>query len=81
MREVQASDAKAHFAELLNEVERGETLVVTRHGRAVARIVPERDQRQAEIDRAIEAIKEMRKHTGKASRDEILSARHEGHKY
>lgn len=81
MREVQASDAKAHFAELLNDVERGETLVVTRHGRAVARIVPERDQRQAEIDRAIEAIKEMRKHTGKASRDEILSARHEGHKY
>ncbi|MGA9868064.1 MAG: type II toxin-antitoxin system prevent-host-death family antitoxin [Acetobacteraceae bacterium] len=81
MREVQASDAKTRFAELLNDVERGETLVVTRHGRAVARIVPEPDQRQAEIDRAIEAIREIRKRTGKATREEILSARHEGHKY
>jgi len=31
MREIQASEAKAHLASLLDEVERGETVVITRH--------------------------------------------------
>lgn len=60
-REVQASEAKTHFARLLDEVERGETIVINRHGRAIARIVPEARVRQQEIDRAIEDIKELRK--------------------
>ena len=37
-REVQASEAKTHFARLLDEVERGETIIITRHGQAIARI-------------------------------------------
>ena len=41
MREIQASEAKTHLPQLLNDVERGETIVITRHGRAIARIVPE----------------------------------------
>jgi prevent-host-death family protein len=41
MREVQASEAKTHLPQLLDEVERGETLVITRHGRPIARIIPE----------------------------------------
>lgn len=32
--------AKAHLSELLNTVESGEEVVITRHGRPVARIVP-----------------------------------------
>ena len=40
MREVQASEAKTHLPQLLDDVERGETIVITRHGRAVARLVP-----------------------------------------
>jgi prevent-host-death family protein len=35
-----ASEAKAHFAELLERAERGEHLTITRHGKAVARIIP-----------------------------------------
>ena len=81
MREIQASEAKTHLPQLLDEVERGETLVITRHGRAIARIVPEAQQRQEEIDQAIEAIKALRKRTGKVAPEEILEARHEGHKY
>ena len=81
MREIQASEAKAHLPQLLDEVERGETIVITRHGRAIARIVPEARRRQEEIDRAIETIKALRQRTGKITADEILSARHEGHKY
>ncbi len=81
MREIQASEAKTHLPSLLDEVERGETLIITRHGKPIARIVPETDRRREEVDKAIEGIKALRKRTGKITFDEILSARHEGHKY
>lgn len=81
MREIQASEAKTHLPQLLDDVERGETIVITRHGRAIARIVPEVHRRQAEIDSAIENIKALRRRTGKITVEELLSARHEGHKF
>lgn len=40
MKTVGAYHAKAHFGELLTEVEHGATVVVTRRGVPVARIVP-----------------------------------------
>ena len=81
MREVQASDAKAHLLQLLNDVEHGEIILITRHGRPIARIIPESRQRRHEIDHAIEGIKALRKRTGKITVEELLSAKHEGHKY
>ena len=81
MRDIQASDAKTHLPRLLDEVERRETIVITRHGRAIARIVPETQRRQEEIDKAIAGIKALSRRTGRISLDELLSARHEGHKY
>ncbi|MGH7041966.1 MAG: type II toxin-antitoxin system Phd/YefM family antitoxin [Acetobacteraceae bacterium] len=78
---MQASEAKTHLPQLLDDVERGETIVITRHGRPIARLVPEADRRQAEIDEALEGIREIRKRTGRITLDELLSARHEGHKY
>ena len=47
MRDIQASDAKTHLPQILDEVERGETVRITRHGRPIARIVPETNRRQA----------------------------------
>ena len=81
MREIQASDAKTRLPQILDEVERGETVRITRHGRPIARIVPEPHRRQEEVDKAIESIKALRKRTGKITLDELLSERHEGHKY
>jgi hypothetical protein len=43
--------------------------------------MPESDRRQAEIDKAVANIKGLRRRTGKITLGEILSARHEGHKY
>jgi prevent-host-death family protein len=37
---VNLAQAKAHLSKLLDKVEAGEEVVVTRHGRAVAHIVP-----------------------------------------
>jgi len=81
MRKIQASEAKTHLPQLLDDVERGETVVITRHGRAIARIVPEAHRRQAEIDSAVESIKALRHRTGKITLEDLLSARQEGHKY
>jgi prevent-host-death family protein len=80
MKEIQASDAKARLAELLDEVERGETIVITRRGKPIARLVPNPAQRQLQIEQAIADIKEMRKHTGRATVAEILAWRDEGRK-
>ena len=80
MREIQASEAKVHLPQLLDEVERGATLIITRHGRRIARIVPEGDRRQEEIDRALAGIRDLRRHTGRITVGELLSARDEGRK-
>ena len=81
MYNIRSSEAKARLAELLDKVEHGESIVITRHGRAIARLVPEPDSRQAEVDKALEAIQALRKRTKKISLNDILSSRHEGHKY
>jgi prevent-host-death family protein len=80
MREIQASEAKTHLPQLLDDVERGETVIITRHGRRIARIAPEVDRRQDEIDKALAAIRELRGRTGKIGVSELLSARDEGRK-
>lgn len=79
--EYQASEAKAKWAELLDEVERGRTVRITRHGKTIARLVPEADGRAAEIAEAIKELKALREKTRKAPLAEILASRHEGHKY
>lgn len=81
MRDIQASEAKTHLPQILDEVERGETVRITRHGRPIARIVPEISRRQAEIDKAIANIRTLRRQTGKITLEELLSYRHEGHNY
>ena len=81
MREIQASEAKTHLPQILDAVERGETVIITRHGRAIARLVPEAQRRHAEIDQAIAALAELRQRAGKLSIAELLAARHEGHRY
>ena len=40
MREVGAFEAKNTLGSLLDRVEQGEEIVITRHGRSVARLVP-----------------------------------------
>ncbi len=81
MREVQASDAKTHLPRLLDDVEAGETLVITRHGKPIARLVPERDVRRENMDRIFAKMDAIRRRGPGMTLDEILAARHEGHRY
>lgn len=80
MKHVQSSVAKTHFAELLDSVEQGETIVITRHGKPIARVVPEQTSRQAEVRQAIAEMREARKSGPRATIEEILAWRDEGRK-
>ena len=40
LQAINVAHAKAHLSELLNTVEAGEEVVITRHGRPIARAVP-----------------------------------------
>jgi prevent-host-death family protein len=47
MQAVSLAQAKARLSELLNAVASGEEVVITRHGRPVARVLPATPARQA----------------------------------
>jgi prevent-host-death family protein len=79
--EYQASDAKARFAELLDQVEHGQTIRITRHGKPIARLVPEADVRKAEVAEALNELRAIVREFGKAPLGEVLATIHEGHKY
>jgi len=59
-RTVGAYDARTHFAELLNRVERGDEITITRHGAPVARLVSIRKAATAaERQSAILAMRQL----------------------
>ena len=49
MRTVQVFEAKARFSALLAEVEAGSEVAITRHGRVVARLVPQPPASAADV--------------------------------
>lgn len=81
MREIDAADAQARLPRLLDEVERGQTIVITRRGRRIARLVSDRPARQADIDAAVAEIRAAQKKAGRITVEEILSARDEGRRF
>ena len=60
MGEVGAYEAKTRLAELLNRVEKGERIVITRHGRPVAELVPVEGAPQMSVEEAIRRLRELR---------------------
>jgi prevent-host-death family protein len=58
MKQVGVYDAKTHLPRLLDAVERGETITITRHGRPVARLVPVKPNRRS-VEEAIEELREF----------------------
>jgi prevent-host-death family protein len=52
--------AKTHLTDLLARVEAGEEVVITRHGRPVARLVPMRETGSAPVDDVVEEFRKLR---------------------
>jgi prevent-host-death family protein len=76
---VGASEARTRLANLIRAVERGDTVIITRHGKPVAQLVPTKDER-ARVAEAMESIRRLRRQLPKVSVDEIIASIHEGHK-
>jgi prevent-host-death family protein len=80
VREVGAFEAKNKLSELLDLAERGEEIIITKHGREVARLVPPNRQYSIEEARAaMQRIRERAKKRGlKVTLEELKEWRDEG---
>ena len=71
MAEVGAYEAKTHLPRLLDEVEAGASITITRNGRAVARLTPVAGAREA-VARILDLRANLKK--GKLSMRELINA-------
>ena len=83
MAKVTAFEAKTRFGELLERVARGEEVVITRHDKPVARLIPEGAQRLDEVRRSVQGLRDLqqrirRRSKAKLSSREVRSAIEEG---
>ena len=60
MRQIGAYEAKTHLSQLLEDVERGETVEITRRGSAVAILSPASSPDREARHRAIEGLRAFR---------------------
>lgn len=56
MRQIGSYELKTQLSEVLDAVEHGQPVVVTRHGKPIARIIPPEAAERAEASQAVKAI-------------------------
>ena len=79
MTEVGAFEAKNTLGSLLTRVEHGEEIVITRHGRPIARLVPNIERRDTAAARtAFQRIRERAKRSGGFDWEELKALRDTG---
>lgn len=83
MAKVSAFEAKTRFGELLNRVSEGEEVVITRHDKPIARLIPEGAPRSDDVRRAVDGLRDLqqrirRRSRAKLSRKDVRSAIDEG---
>jgi prevent-host-death family protein len=60
-KQVGLFDAKTHLSELVDRVGRGEEIIITKRGAAVARLVPAEERLRRDPVHAAEKIRELRR--------------------
>jgi len=74
-RSVPATDANRRFSELLREVQRGQSILVTSHGKPVAKIIPVTGSDRTAEEARSSLLSRLRKQrpvsVGRWSRDEL----------
>ncbi|OKH27779.1 type II toxin-antitoxin system Phd/YefM family antitoxin [Chroogloeocystis siderophila] len=60
MKTVGSYEAKTHLSRLLEEVEKGETIIITRHGIPIAQLTPSTATSKTTIAQAIEQLRSLR---------------------
>ncbi len=84
---VTALEAKTRLGKLLDRVARGEEVVITRHEKPVARMVPEGGRKLDKVRGAVTELKQLQEQIGRRTKDkgrlsdaEVRSAIEEGRK-
>ena len=57
MQRMGAFEAKTHFSSLLDQVERGEEFIITKHGHPVAKLVSVKSNQRKQVHQAIQRLK------------------------
>lgn len=68
MARVTAFEAKTRFGELLDRVSKGEEVVITRHDKPVARLVPEGAPRLDEVRRSVAGLRDLQQRIRRRSK-------------
>lgn len=68
MATITAFEAKTRFGELLDRVSRGEEVVITRHDKPVARLVPEGVQRIDDVRVAVAGLRDLQQQIHRRSK-------------
>ena len=74
MAKVTAFEAKTRFGELLERVAKGEEVVITRHDKPVARLIPEGAQRLDEVRRSVQGLRDLQQRIRRRSRARLSDA-------
>jgi len=61
MTTVGSYEAKTHLPQLLERVARGEKILITRHGQAVAMLVPAAGEEKLDVQQTLRKMRELRK--------------------
>ena len=59
MRSIGTFQAKTHFSSLLEQVENGDEIIITKHGHAVAKLVPVTESNPARVLKAIQRLQQF----------------------
>lgn len=81
MVEVGTYEAKARLSELIDKAEAGETVIITRHGRRVARLVPEPELHRNRVRETVALMLRERDAREPVSTADILAMRDEGRRF
>ncbi|MGN6849197.1 MAG: type II toxin-antitoxin system Phd/YefM family antitoxin [Sphingomicrobium sp.] len=83
-RHISIAEFKDHLSELIAAVQAGDEIVITRHGKAAAKVVPMVDddalrrQREAATERIRAHVARMRAEGRTATIDELIAWKNEG---
>lgn len=61
MKHIGSYEAKTHLPKLLKKVTKGSSFVITKHGMAVAELIPPRTSEKPDPEKVIAEIKDFRK--------------------
>ena len=81
MRQIGAFEAKNRLSELLVAVENGEEVMITRHGRPVAKLVPVNALDQARVAAAISELRQLRGQVRLGDNETVEDLVDEGRRY